>query len=80
MASATWEVAVRYGLILPDQKPVAFDVGLGVGIPSGNQRRDLGEGRLTLEPFFTGSTWLGPINTQLNCGWQRRHERGGRAA
>jgi hypothetical protein len=65
------ETAVRYVVVPVDQQPVAVTAGLGVGIPTGDRTRDLGEGRLTVEPFFTASTWLGRFNAQLNCGWQR---------
>ena len=72
------EVAVRYGIVpLATNKPYALDLGLGLGIPTGNQTRDLGEGRLMIEPFFTASQWLGPVNAQLNCGWQRAVTNGG---
>jgi hypothetical protein len=65
------EAAVRYGVVPPGKQAFAFDLGLGVGMPTGDRTHDLGEGRLTLEPFFTASTWLGRVNAQLNCGWQR---------
>jgi hypothetical protein len=65
------EAGVRYGVIPPGKQPFAFDVGLGLGIPTGDRTRELGEGRLTLEPSFTASTWFGRFNAQLNCGWQR---------
>lgn len=65
------ETAVRYAVVPVDRQPVAITAGLGVGIPTGDRVRDLGEGRLTMEPFFTASTWLGRFNAQLNCGWQR---------
>ena len=71
------EVAARYGVVPPGKKPFAFDGGLGFGIPTGDHARDLGEGRLTLEPFFTASTWLGGFNAQLNGGWQRAITNGG---
>jgi hypothetical protein len=71
------EAAVRYGVVPLDKGPVAFDVGLALGIPTGDRTRDLGEGRLTLEPFFTASTWLGRFNAQINCGWQRAVTNGG---
>jgi hypothetical protein len=65
------EAGVRYGVIPLDKGPVALDVGLALGIPTGDRTRDLGEGRITLEPSFTASTWLGPCNVQVNGGWQR---------
>ena len=64
------EAAVRYGVIPLDEQPFALTAGLGFGIPTGDRTRDLGEGRLTLEPFFTAGTWLGRFNAQLNCGWR----------
>ena len=71
------EAGVRYGVVPLNKGPVAFDVGLALGIPTGDRTRDLGEGRLTLEPSFTTSTWLGPCNVQVNCGWQRVVTNGG---
>ncbi|HTS16751.1 MAG TPA: transporter [Verrucomicrobiae bacterium] len=65
------EAAVRYGVIPVGKEPVALTAGLGLRIPTGDRTRDLGEGRLTLEPFFTASTWLGPCNVQFNGGWAR---------
>ena len=65
------EAAVRYGVVPVSEQPFALTAGLGAGIPTGDRVRNLGEGRLTLEPFFTASTWLGLFNAQLNCGWQR---------
>jgi hypothetical protein len=71
------EAAVRYGVVPVDQRPIALTAGLGVGIPTGDRTRDLGDGRLTLEPFFTTSTWVGGVNAQLNGGWQRAVTNGG---
>ena len=71
------EAAVRYGIVPLGQQPFAVTAGLGVGVPTGDRSRDLGEGRLTLEPFFTASTWLGRFNAQVNCGWQRAVTNGG---
>jgi hypothetical protein len=65
------EAAVRYGVVPLGQGPVALTAGLGLGIPTGDRTRDLGEGRLTLEPFFTASTWVGRCNVQVNGGWTR---------
>ena len=65
------EAAVRYGVIPLGQRPVSLTAGLGFGIPTGDRTRDLGEGRLTLEPFFTASTWLARCNVQFNGGWTR---------
>jgi len=65
------EAAVRYGVIPIGKQPLALTAGLGFGIPTGDRTRDLGEGRLTLEPFFTAGMWLGPCNVQLNGGWTR---------
>jgi hypothetical protein len=72
------EAAVRYGVVpLAADKPYALNLGLGFGIPTGDRMHDLGDGRLTLEPFFTASHWVGPFNAQLNCGWQRAVTNGG---
>jgi len=64
------EAAVRYGVIPRGKQAFTFDLGLEAGIPTGDRTHDLGEGRLTLEPFFTASTWLGRVNVEFNGGWQ----------
>jgi hypothetical protein len=65
------EVALRYGVI--DYRTQAFGLtaGLGFSTPTGNRLKDLGEGRLGVEPFFTASQRIGPVNAQLNVGWHR---------
>ena len=65
------ETAVRYGIVPLGQRPFAVTAGLGLGVLTGDRTRELGEGRLTAEPFFTASMWLGRINAQFNGGWQR---------
>jgi len=65
------EGAVRCGVIPRGRRPVSLTAGIGFGTPTGDRPRDLGEGRLTLEPFFTASTWLGRCNLQFNGGWAR---------
>jgi hypothetical protein len=65
------EAAVRYGVLPLGQRPMSLTAGLGFGIPTGDRTRDLGEGQLTLEPFFTASMWLGRCNVQFNGGWTR---------
>jgi len=65
------EAAVRYGVLPLGQRPLSLTTGIGFGIPTGDRTRDLGEGQLTLEPFFTASTWLGRCNVQFNGGWSR---------
>jgi hypothetical protein len=65
------EAAVRYRVIPMTKEALALNVGLAVGVPTGDRIHDLGEGRLTLAPFFTASTWAGPVNLQLNCAWER---------
>lgn len=65
------EAAVRYRVIPMSKESLALNVGLAVGVPTGDRTHDLGEGRLTLAPFFTASTWAGSVNVQLNCAWER---------
>jgi hypothetical protein len=65
------ELATRYAVRDYRTEPWALDVGLGVGVPTGNRGHELGEGRVTLGPFFTVSQWFGTINAQFNAGWQR---------
>jgi hypothetical protein len=71
------EIATRYGVVLFSEKPYAFNAGLGLGIPTGDRRHELGEGRLTVEPSFTASRWFGPVNAQLNGRWQHAVTNGG---
>jgi hypothetical protein len=65
------EVSARYGVLDYHKRPFALDVGLGVVLPTGDRRRDLGDGRVAVEPFFTASKWLGPVNVEFNFAWQR---------
>jgi len=69
--SGLGDVAVesRYALVNYRDHPFGLDVGLGLKLPTGDRRRDLGDGRVALEPSFTASAWLGPLNTQVNAGW-----------
>ena len=63
-------VGTRYGVLDYREHQIGLDVGFGLGLPTGNERHDLGEGRVTSQLSFTGSAWLGPINAQLNAGWK----------
>jgi hypothetical protein len=65
------EVAARYAVLDHRTRPFALDVGLSLLAPTGDRRRDLGDGRLAVEPFFTASQWLGPVNLELNFAWLR---------
>jgi len=65
------EIALRYGLVDYRSQAFALTVGLAVTMPTGDRMKDLGEGRLGVEPFFTASQWIGPVNVQLNAGWRR---------
>src|SRR5207249_7180665 len=60
-------------------RPLARDVGLTVGLPTGSRRKGLGAGAVSLEPTFTLSRWLGRVNGQLSFSW-RRSGIGGMAA
>jgi hypothetical protein len=62
-------VTARYGALNYRERPFGLDVGLGLQLPTGDRRRDLGEGRVSLEPSFTASTWLGGVNAQANGAW-----------
>jgi hypothetical protein len=73
------EVATRYGVVPIGRGPVALTAGLELGIPTGDRTHDLGEGRLTLEPFLTASTWIGRCNVQVNSGWTRALTNSGEA-
>jgi hypothetical protein len=60
------EVATRYAIRDFRTQPWAVDVGLGVDLPTGDQTKELGEGRVSLEPRFTLSQWFGVVNAQFN--------------
>jgi len=59
----------RYAVVDYREHPVGLDVGFGLGLPTGSDRNDLGEGRVSSELSFTASAWLGPVNAQANAGW-----------
>ena len=65
------EVAARYAALDYRKNSFGLDVGLGVVTPTGDRHRDLSDGRVQIEPFFTASQWLGPVNVELNFAWQR---------
>jgi hypothetical protein len=63
------EVAARYALVNYREHPFGLDLGFGLGLPTGAERHDLGEGRVNTNLSFTASAWLGPLDAQLNAGW-----------
>ena len=65
------EVGLRYALLDFRTHPLALDVGLSVGLPTGSRRKELGEGSVSLEPNFTLSRWIGRVNGQLSFSWRR---------
>lgn len=65
------EVAARYAVLDYHKHPFALDIGLGVVTPTGDRHRNLGDGRVAVEPLFTASQWLGPVNIELNFAWRR---------
>ena len=72
------EIGFRYALLDFRTRPLALDVGLTLGLPTGSRRKALGTGDVSLEPNFTLSRWLGRMNGQLSFSW-RRSGIGGRA-
>src|SRR5262249_4100809 len=70
-------VTTRYGVLNYREQPFGLDVGLGLQVPTGDRRRDLGEGRVSLEPSFTASAWLGHVNAQANGSWRHTFGRDG---
>ena len=72
------ELGFRYALLDFRTRPLALDVGLTLGLPTGSRRKALGAGDVSLEPTFTLSRWLGRMNGQLSFSW-RRSGIGGRA-
>jgi len=72
------ELGFRYAVLDFRTRPLALEVGLTVGLPTGSRRKELGTGDVSLEPNFTLGQWLGPMNGQLSFSW-RRSVIGGRA-
>jgi hypothetical protein len=66
------EAAIRYAL-----RRDYLNLGLGVVAPTGSRRKDLGERRVSIEPFFTASRWFGKFSAQVNGGWQYSVTNGG---
>lgn len=64
------ETGLRYGVVDYRTQPLSLTAGLRIGIPTGNRGNDLGDGRLSLEPSFTASQWLGHLNVELNLSWR----------
>jgi hypothetical protein len=71
------EVAARYCVLDSRTHPFAATLGLEAQLPTGNRMKDLGEGRLTLEPNFTVSQRLGRFVIEVNPGWERGVTNGG---
>src|SRR5947209_11341803 len=69
---------MRYAVLDFRTSSLALDLGLTLGLPTGSRRKELGAGDVSLEPTFTVSRWLGPLNGQLSFAW-RRSGIGGRA-
>jgi Putative MetA-pathway of phenol degradation len=65
------EISTRYGVLDFRRQPFSLDLGLGTTLPTGDRGRELGEGRLSLEPFFVAGQWIGPVNAQLHFAWRR---------
>ena len=62
-------IGARYAVVDYREHPFGLDVGFALETPTGNERHDLGEGRLGSELSFTASAWLGPVDAQLNGAW-----------
>jgi hypothetical protein len=62
-------VGTRYALVDYREHRFGFDVGFGLEFPTGDERHDLGEGRVSSDLSFTASAWLGAVNAQANAGW-----------
>jgi Putative MetA-pathway of phenol degradation len=70
-------VESRYAVIDYREHPFGLDVGFGLETPTGDERHDLGEGRTSSELSFTASAWLGPVDAQINAGWDHALDDGG---
>jgi len=72
------EFAARYAFVpTTTNSPFAFNAGLSVTTPTGSHPKELGEGQVSLGPFFTASEWIGPVNAQLNGAWSHTVTNGG---
>jgi hypothetical protein len=67
----------RYAVVDYREHPYGLDVGFGLVTPTGSDRHDLGEGRVSSELSFTASAWLGPVDAQINAGWGHALDDGG---
>ena len=74
------ELGFRYALLDFRTRPLALDVGLTLGLPTGSWQKTLGAGDVSLEPNFTLSRWLGRVNGQLSFAWRRSGIGGGAEA
>ncbi len=63
-------LAARYAVRDNRKQSFGLDAGLALTLPTGDRRRDLGEGRTGIEPIVTASQWFGPINVQMNLSWR----------
>jgi Putative MetA-pathway of phenol degradation len=70
-------VGTRYAVVDYREHPFGLDVGFGLETPTGDDRHDLGDGRVSSELSFTASAWLGPVNAQINAGWHHALDNGG---
>jgi hypothetical protein len=64
------ETSIRYGAVDYRKKPFGLDLGLGVTWPTGDESRDLGDGRARIVPALIASQWLGPVNIELHVAWE----------
>jgi len=62
-------VGTRYAVVDYREHPFGLDVGVGLELPTGDRRRDLGDGRVAVDPSFTASAWIRSVNVQANAGW-----------
>jgi len=67
-------LSTRYAVVNYREHPFGLDVGFRLGLPTGDERHDLGEGRVTSELSFTASAWLGPVNAHANGAWHHALE------
>jgi hypothetical protein len=67
----------RYAAVDYREHPFGLDVGFGLETPTGDEQRDLGEGRVGSELSFTASAWVGPVDTQINAAWDHALDNGG---
>jgi hypothetical protein len=63
------ETSIRYGAVDYRRSPFGLDLGVGLTWPTGDESKDLGDGRARVVPSLIASQWLGKLNVELHVAW-----------